>query len=297
MLDFFKKLLPDKSESQLEIGSSSLSTNTEGYRANPGPQTKTVYKVASCQSSGRERTHNEDTLFVLNSLFDGLDTPISFGIFLVADGMGGHQSGEVASHLAAQSTSQYFLDKVFNDYVYEQKQYSTTEIEHYLQEAVEVAQKLINQRVPGGGTTLTFVIILGDRLFFTHVGDCHLYKIDIEGQFELLTKDHSLVKRLIDLGEITASQANSHPQRNVLYRALGQADPFEPDIGQFSLEKGERFLICSDGLWGVVDDEQMMEIVNKYEGQIEQIACDLVEAANEAGGPDNISLILVERLA
>ena len=82
-----------------------------------------------------------------------------------------------------------------------------------------------------------------------------------------------------------------------MYRALGQADPFEPDVGQFSLEKGERFLICSDGLWGVVDDEQMMEIVNKYEGQIEQIACDLVEAANEAGGPDNISLILVERLA
>lgn len=295
MFDFFKNLLPDKNN-QRSDGDSSVSMKTEELIPEPGPQTKTIYKVASCQSSGRERTHNEDTLFTLNCLIDGLETPVSFGIFLVADGMGGHQSGEVASRLAVQVTSQYILEAIFNDFIFSQDQFSREEIQQILKQCVQAAQKIINQQVPGGGTTLTLVVILDDRLFFAHVGDSRLYKIDFEGKFDLLTKDHSLVKRLIDLGEIAESEASSHPQRNVLYRALGQIDPFEPDIGQFSLDKGEGFLICSDGLWGVVQPEKLVEIINSREIPIEQMACDLVDAANEAGGPDNISLILVERL-
>lgn len=295
MFDFFKSLLPDKNNRRLEINSSAININAEVLEPNPGPQSKTMYRVASCQSSGKERTHNEDTLFTLNSLMDGLESPIPFGIFLVADGMGGHQSGEVASRLAAQGASQYLIEKIFDGFIYNREHYSTEQLNHYMKESVEAAQKLINQQVPGGGTTLTFVMILGERCFYSHVGDCRLYKIDLEGNFELLTKDHSLVKRLIDLGEITEGEASNHPQRNVLYRALGQADPFEPDIGQFSLAEGERFLICSDGLWGVVSQKKMQEIVNNNSVQIEQVACDLVEAANEAGGPDNISLVLVER--
>lgn len=295
MFDFFKNLLPDKNNHRSDVDSS-VSLRTEELIPKPGPQTKTVYKVASCQSSGRERTHNEDTLFTLNCLFNGLDTPVSFGIFLVADGMGGHQNGEVASRLAVQVSSQYILEALFNEFIFAQDQFSSEEIQHILQQSVQAAQKIINQQVPGGGTTLTLVIILDDRLFFAHVGDSRLYKIDFEDKFDLLTKDHSLVKRLIDLGEIAESEASSHPQRNILYRALGQIDPFEPDIGQFSLDKGEGFLICSDGLWGVVRQEKLVEIITRREFQIEQTACNLVDAANEAGGPDNISLILVERL-
>lgn len=296
MFDFFKSLKSDKSDRQIEINSSALPNDTGGMRPNPGPQSKTAYKVASCQSSGRERIHNEDTLFTLNCMIDDLDSPVSFGIFLVADGMGGHQSGEVASRLAAEATSKYLLEKIFFDFIYDREQYSDEDLNRILTESIDIAQKLINQRVPGGGTTLTSVVLLGDRLFFAHIGDCRLYKIDHEGKLELLTKDHSLVKRLVDLGEITEAEASNHPQRNVLYRALGQADPFEPDLGRFSLEKGERFLICSDGLWGVLEEEKMIEIVNNPEQQIESIACALVESANEAGGPDNISLVLVERL-
>jgi protein phosphatase len=295
LFDFFKNLLTEKNNQRLEVDSSASMTAGE-FVSKPGPKTKTGYKVASCQSSGRERTHNEDTLLTLNCLIDGMDSPVSFGVFLVADGMGGHQSGEVASRLAVQASSQYIMQALYNGFVYDQDRFSTEEIHHVLNEAVESAQKIINQRVPGGGTTLTLVIVLDDRLFFGHVGDSRLYKIDFEGKFELLTKDHSLVKRLIDLGEIAESEASSHPQRNVLYRALGQIDPFEPDIGHFSLDKGEGFLICSDGLWGVVQQEKLVEIINQRETPIEQRACDLVDAANEAGGPDNISLILVERL-
>lgn len=295
MFDFFKNLLPEKNNQRPDVASSA-SMKTEELIPKPGPQTKTIYKVASCQSSGRERTQNEDTLLTLNCLIDGFDSPVSFGVFLVADGMGGHQSGEVASRLAVQVSSQYLMEALFNGFIFAQDQYSTEEIHLILKQSVEAAQKIINQQVPGGGTTLTLVVILDDRLFFAHVGDSRLYKIDFEGKFDLLTKDHSLVKRLIDLGEIAESEASSHPQRNVLYRALGQIDPFEPDIGHFSLDKGEGFLICSDGLWGVVRQEKLVEIINQHEFQIEQKACLLVDAANEAGGPDNISLILVERL-
>lgn len=296
MLEFFKGLFPEKEEGEIRDKSSKFMDDNDEYTEISGTKTKTVYRVASCQSTGRTRTHNEDTIFTLNSLIDGFDSPVSFGLYLVADGMGGHQSGEVASNLAAQATSQYLMENVFNEFVYDRKIFSDEELEHHLMNAVNAAQELISHRVPGGGTTLTLVMVLGERLFFTHVGDSRLYTIDLDGQMKLETKDHSLVKRLIDLGEITENEASMHPQRNVLYRALGQTDLLEPDIGQISLEKGERFLICSDGLWGVLAENQMISILNDQKINLEQIVCDLVNAANESGGPDNISLVLVERL-
>lgn len=296
MFELFKGLFPEKKEGEIRDKSSTFMDDNDEYTAISESKTKTVYRVASCQSTGRARAHNEDTIFTLNSLIDGFDSPVSFGLYLVADGMGGHQSGEVASNLAAQATSQYLMENVFNGFVYDRKNFSVEELEHHLMNAVNAAQKSISHRVPGGGTTLTLVMVLGERLFFTHVGDSRLYTIDLDGQMKLETKDHSLVKRLIDLGEITENEASMHPQRNVLYRALGQTDPFEPDIGQLSLEKGERFLICSDGLWGVLEENQMISILNDQKINLEQSVCDLVNAANESGGPDNISLVLVERL-
>jgi protein phosphatase len=128
------------------------------------------------------------------------------------------------------------------------------------------------------------------------VGDSRLYLVGKDGQLNLKTKDHSLVKRLIDLGEITAQEASIHPQRNILFRALGQVDPLEPDLDQFSLEVGERLMICSDGLWGVLDKTHMENIL-KVAKPLDKITCELVNAANAAGGPDNISVVLVERLS
>lgn len=296
VFDFLKVFFRNKRESQLKGDSSQLSINTDSVKGISGPQSKTKYRVASCQSSGRERSHNEDAIFTLNSFFDSLDTSSSFGIFLIADGMGGHQSGEVASRLAAQATSQYLIKNIFNRVIYERAFLSDSDLREILRESVKTAQTMIKQRVPGGGTTLTLVLVLGDRLNFVHVGDCRLYTIDLKGNMKLETRDHSLVKRLIDLGELAEIEAVNHPQRNVLYRALGQEDPLDPDFGVFSLEKGERFLICSDGLWGVIEEQQIMEIINEQEKALEQIVCDLVDAANQAGGPDNISLVLVERL-
>jgi serine/threonine protein phosphatase PrpC len=109
---------------------------------------------------------------------------------------------------------------------------------------------------------------------------------------QLLTHDHSLVKRLVEIGQISPEQALVHPQRNVLYRALGQGDPFEPDIFSFQVCHGCQLLLCSDGLWGVIPDSEMARIISSSPDP--QIICQsLIDSANEVGGPDNISVILV----
>ncbi len=295
MFDFIKRLFPDR-HGGFKTGSSSVTNPLDADPTIVKSLSRSRFQVASCQSSGRERSHNEDTLFTFTSLLDGMDPPITFGIYLVADGMGGHQNGEVASSLAAQGVSQYLIDHIYQHYFFDHQSFSDEVIHHYLQKAVEEAQALIKHRVPGGGTTLTAVMGLGDQFFSAHIGDSRLYIISKNGRLSLKTKDHSLVKRLVDLGEITEQEASRHPERNVLYRALGQLDPLHADINQFSLSKGDRLLICSDGLWGVLPDEHIEEMTRKSHN-LDELALDLVQAANDLGGPDNISVILVERIA
>lgn len=293
MVSFFKRLI-NNSPGGIKGRSRHLTHATNDMNVTDTPITTTRYRVASCQSTGRERSHNEDTLFTLNCNVGGLESPVTFGIFLVADGMGGHQSGELASNLAAQGISRYLIDHVFHGYLFERKFYSQDELSACVVDAVASAQALVLQRVPGGGTTLTLVMAVGDELYSAHVGDSRLYLLNADGTLTLKTRDHSLVKRLVDLGEITADEAGFHPQRNVLYRALGQTDPFQPDTEVFSINTGERLLICSDGLWGVLGDEKILQIIFQAE-DLDQMAEDLVHAANEAGGPDNISVIVIER--
>jgi len=294
VFEFIKRLIPHRQEGS-KIGSSSMRNDLDTDQTVMKSFSKSHYRAASCQSSGRERSHNEDTLFIFSVLLDGINSPIFFGLYLVADGMGGHQSGEVASSLAVQGFSQYLIEHIYKNYIYNHQTIPDEILRHYLENAVEEAQTLIKRRVPGGGTTLTGVITLNNLFFCVHIGDSRLYLIDKDGKLSLQTKDHTLVKRLVDLGEITEEEASLHPERNVLYRALGQMNPLHADISQFSLQKGERFLICSDGLWGVVADQQVEAMVN-HSHNLNDLACDLVRKANEEGGPDNISVVLVERL-
>lgn len=296
MFEFFKGLFQDKKEGGIEVNDKTVPLLKNKVSRSPKANTSTRYQMASCQSAGKERFHNEDALFTLSSELYGVEAPVYFGIFLVADGMGGHQSGEVASKLAAQAASKELLDHLFEAILYERESSSEDKLLKLVKEAVNEAQTLILRRVPGGGTTLTLALIIDEQIYSAHVGDSRLYLIDREGQLNLKTKDHSLVKRLVDLGEISAQEASVHPQRNVLYRALGQEDLLEPDLDHFSLETGQRMMICSDGLWGVLENAKMEDIIKRAQS-LEKATCGLVNAANEAGGPDNISVILVERYA
>jgi protein phosphatase len=135
-------------------------------------------------------------------------------------------------------------------------------------------------------------LILGEQITLAHVGDSRAYHIDKDGQMEVLTRDHSLVRRLEELGQITHEEAAVHPQRNVLYRALGQGEPFDPDIKTMHVPGGGHLLICSDGLWGVISEADIKTIVTGHL-QLDEACQALVDAANAAGGPDNITAILV----
>jgi PPM family protein phosphatase len=249
-------------------------------------------KVSHAQSVGRMRDHNEDTLLSLTSTFEGDERIPSFGIFIVADGMGGHNLGERASSVAARSIAYVITQRVYLSLLNEDHTDERAPLQEVLFSALTEANRSVGRAVNEGGTTGTVALVFNDQLIIGHVGDSRAYIVTNTG-IEQLTRDHSLVQRLQELGQLTAAEAAVHPQRNVLYRAIGQGEGLEVDVHSHRLAPGMKILLCSDGLWGLVSDSLMLEIIWKAPNN--QAACvELVEAANAAGGPDNITALLVE---
>lgn len=251
--------------------------------------------VGSGQSVGKQRDHNEDSLITFSITIGNGTNSQPLGIFIVADGMGGHQYGEVASNVAARTVASYLIRK-FHPIIADASVSLDESLQEIMQNAVKEAQHAVVKAAPGSGTTLTAVLVIGQQMTIAHVGDSRAYSLQPNGQLTLLTRDHSLVHRLEELGQITSDEAAVHPQRNVLYRALGQGEFLEADIfsGQFP-QPGYLF-ICSDGLWGVVSESEILRITSEAEN-IPSACQSLVAAANAAGGPDNISAIMVKLLS
>lgn len=247
-------------------------------------QLKIAYHTA--QSVGMQRTHNEDAIFASTLTSQHEDIPLPVGLFMVADGMGGHRDGELASLFAIQAASDFLVPQLLNNF-------DPVQASDLLEKAVEAAQQVVVEKVSGGGSTFTAALVAQDRLTYAHVGDSRLYLIHPDGTFDLLTRDHSLVKRLVDLGQISPAEAAVHPHRNVLFRALGQTEAFKVDGDSVELPKPCLLMLCSDGLWGQVDQTEMLAILSRHKFDVD--ACDdLVQAANDNGGSDNISVILVK---
>lgn len=244
------------------------------------------------QSIGKQRDHNEDCVFALSIAIGGEKSSYPLGLYVVADGMGGHQYGEVASSAAARTLAGNIL-KRFLPYLINPASGMDESIQELMRSAINDAQKAVTLAAPGSGTTLTAALVLGQQMTIGHVGDSRAYALHPYGGGETLTRDHSLVKRLEELGQISAEEAAVHPQRNVLYRALGQGEVLEPDIFTAPFPQSGYLLLCSDGLWSVLTDSTIFKLVNSSKDL--QGACQsLVDAANEAGGPDNISVILAQ---
>lgn len=251
--------------------------------------------VGSAQSVGKQRDHNEDTLFSLTATIAEGHHDLPFGIFIIADGMGGHQHGEVASLMATRAMSDYLIKQVYFPLMGLGSETQIDSLHEIMAKGVSKAQKAVLENAPGGGTTLTAALIIGERVTIAHVGDSRAYFLYNDGRMQAVTMDHSLVRRLIELGQLTKEEAAVHPQRNVLYRALGQNEPFEAEINTMVFPNSGYLLLCSDGLWGVVPEAEIFRIVMNAENL--SLACHrLVEAANAAGGPDNISVVLVQYL-
>ena len=221
--------------------------------------------------AGRVRRRNEDS-FVL-------DPPI----FAVADGMGGAQAGEVASRLAAAA---------FREYHDADRLEPAERVEAIIQEANRriFERARTDAEASGMGTTVTAAILTNGRVSIGHVGDSRAYRIR-DGELEQLTEDHSLVADLMRSGRLTPEEADAHPQRSVITRALGTDAEVDVDKVTVDVEPGDVFLLCSDGLTTMVPEEEILRIAQEA-GTLDEIARGLVRAANSGGGEDNITVVL-----
>ncbi len=257
-------------------------------------KSETKQLVASVgQSVGKQRDHNEDSVLALTSTIVGSAEGIPFGLYIVADGMGGHQFGEVASNAAIRIMGGN-ITKKFHSYLYD---LPTQALQESLQEVMEIsiteAHQYVQREAPGSGTTVTAALVLGQQITIAHVGDSRAYSIYPDGRIDPITRDHSLVKRLEELGHLSKDEVENFPHRNVLIRALGQGEFLEADIFTLPFPQGGYLMICSDGLWGVISEKDIIRCIT--EAPTLNRACqNMVEAANAAGGPDNISVILAQ---
>jgi len=282
-------------ESQEMVNTAPLSEQQiQSILHNNNPRYELQQLAASCgQSVGKQRELNEDSVFAMTAIMAGNSGNLPFGLYIVADGMGGHQFGEVASNAAIRSVAGYVVKK-FHPYLFQVNSEPMEEsFQEIMQAAVREAQRAIQKEAPGSGTTLTAALVVGQQVTIAHVGDSRAYFIHQDGRVEAITRDHSLVKRLEELGHITPEEAANYPHRNVLYRALGQGEILDPDIFTMGFPQPGYLMICSDGLWGVITEQDLVRAIN--EASTLQRACqNLVNAANTAGGPDNISVILAQ---
>jgi len=271
-------------------------TSTSAPSTPPPPMSPSAqprFNIGWTTDVGAVRRHNEDTALIVTASQDGDDVLPAFGVFVLADGMGGHQAGEVASSLAARVAAHHIVHQFYLPAL-ASREHGTDQpaLNDVLVDAVRAANSAVADQVPGGGTTLTCALVLGPRVYIAHVGDSRAYVVTEEG-LDQITHDHSLVDRLVELGQLTPDEAATHPQKNVLYRAVGQSSVLEVDTYVRTVPHKGRLLLCSDGLWSMVRETEMTNIVTTASSL--QAACEsLIAAANRAGGHDNVTAILVE---
>jgi protein phosphatase len=251
--------------------------------------TRLIARSSARSNVGQVRENNEDRV--------GLWARHGVVLALVADGMGGAVAGEEASRLVVEAVQADFLGEARGSETLDQL--NEEEIIDKLRFAVRRANRAVIHRSDdhpefhGMGTTMTLAFVRDNQVVIAHVGDSRAYLVDgREGWINQITDDHSFVEALLASGHITPEQAAIHPMRNVLYRALGQVEETEPDLYSRSLNEGDRLILCSDGLTRHVKPAEIAEIAKRHD-EPEAIAQDLIDLANERGGEDNISVVVI----
>lgn len=247
---------------------------------------------AQSSDQGMVRANNQDAALSFFFTSDSEDERPDFGLFVVADGMGGHQLGEKASALTTRVVASQVIQKIYLPMLdgNEVNDADRPTIPEAITAAVKMANDKVMKQVPEGGTTVTAVVVMGNMAHFAHVGDSRAYLIS-KNDVEQITRDHSLVQRLIELGQLTIEESMEHPQRNVLYRAIGQQPDLDVDTVTRRLPSASHILLCSDGLWGWVSNKEMLDIISTSADP--QDACNrMVALANSHGGHDNITAVL-----
>jgi serine/threonine protein phosphatase PrpC len=241
---------------------------------------------------GRQRQHNEDAFLVEGEA----------KLFLVADGMGGHAAGEIASRIAVDSINEFIVHTKEDDgtwpHAYDEHFSRST---NRLMAAVRMANSRVleamrkDARLRGMGTTVVACLADEGTVSVAHVGDSRAYLIR-GGQLSRITNDHSWVFEQVQAGMLTEAEAEKHPLRNVITRALGGALQVTPDASEIAAQPGDVFLLCSDGLTGMVPESEILRLVTTNDGDIEKACQQLIDAANERGGLDNVTAVLVKTI-
>lgn len=230
---------------------------------------------------GRMREGNEDAIATRPEL----------GIAVLADGMGGHRAGEVASRMAVEIVTRHFAERLAPG------NGLAGEPEPVVSEAIRLANSAIydaaqaRPECQGMGSTIVVVLFSASKLCVGHVGDSRLYRLH-EGRLEQLTQDHSVIQELVNRGLFTPEEARQSVAKNLVTRALGVEPDIVPDVSARRLQAGDIYLLCSDGLNDVLADEEIAELLARHGEDLDTAARRMVERANERGGPDNISVIL-----
>jgi protein phosphatase len=242
---------------------------------------------------GMKRDHNEDSLCICPEE----------NIYIVADGMGGHASGEVASQMAVETLAKFFKEtaedesitwpfKMDRDRMYQENRLITS-IKLSNRRIFESA--VANQRQKGMGTTIVAVSFTETEVFAAHVGDSRVYRLRGKDLVQI-TEDHSLLNDYIKMKDLTPEEIENFPHKNVIVRALGMKDTVQVDVCQEEPQHGDIYLLCSDGLNGMIDDEKIRSTVVECDDDLE-LACNrLIQAANEAGGTDNVTVVIAQYL-
>ena len=246
-----------------------------------------VMDVAMESHSGMVRSHNEDSVHA---------DPAS-GVVILADGMGGYNAGEVASCMATA-----LLGNMLEEAFAEQPPYTDVDGRRYAEIVLEREIAITNQSIfnaaqsqpqyAGMGTTLVAAVFHDDAVTVAHIGDSRMYRFR-NGVFSVVTKDHSLLQEQIDSGMITPEQARHSQNRNLVTRALGVDAAVETEIHEYAVEPGDIYLLCSDGLNDMVEDEEIGLTLEALGANLKLCAMQLVQMANDNGGRDNVSVILV----
>ncbi len=239
---------------------------------------------------GRQRQHNEDNFLVEDKA----------GLFLVADGMGGHAAGEIASRIAVDSISEFILHTKEDDgtwpHAYDEHFKRST---NRLMAAVRMANTRVleamrkDARLRGMGTTVVACMADDDTMSVAHVGDSRAYLIR-DKKLSRITSDHSWVFEQVQAGMLTEAEAEKHPLRNVITRALGGALQVSPDASEIECHSGDVYLLCSDGLTGMVPEDEILRLVTESGDDLQKACQQLIDTANDRGGLDNVTAILVE---
>ena len=241
-------------------------------------------RIYSATDVGQKRKMNQDYVFASADPVGNLPN-----LFVVADGMGGHNAGDYASSHAVGIV----VEEIREDADFNPVKVIRHAIESANTEIITQAQK--DEKLRGMGTTMVAATIVGHYAYVANVGDSRLY---VAGeQIQQITKDHSLVQEMVRMGELNAEEARNHPDKNIITRALGAERTVDVDFFDLKLEPGNVVLMCSDGLSNMVEDDRIGEIISDTDRDLQERGQALISEANRNGGKDNIAIVLIEPFA